>query len=342
MIPTALGVSVLVFSLLHLAPGDPSTIQFSGMTSGQSTVGGDQGEAIAKFRERYLLDEPIWRQYLHYLGPFDWSAKGHPWLGGSGEKPWHGLLAGDLGNEFRRPTVKVVHELGRRLRVTVPLALIGVLLSYAIAIPIGVYSAVRRGSLLDVSSTVLLFVLYAIPSFWAALMLQLVMGKAGLDLLPVIGLHSPGAEDLGTFGRAVDTLKHLALPIAVYTYGSFAYLSRQMRGSMIETISQDYIRTARAKGLSERVVVLKHALRNSAIPILTLLASVLPVLIGGSIIIETVFDIPGVGSYAFTGLQLREYNVIMATVLFSSLLTMLGFLLSDITYALVDPRIRYE
>lgn len=342
MIPTVFGVSVLVFSLLQLAPGDPSTIKFSGMTSGQSTMGSDQGEAVQKFRERYLLDEPIWKQYLHYIGPFDWSAKGHPWVGGSGDSPWHGLLAGDLGHEFRRPTVSVASELGKRLKVTVPLAFISVLLSYLIAIPIGVYSAVRRGSLLDVSSTVLLFVLYAIPTFWAALLLQLFLGKAGIDLLPVLGLESPDARDMGWLARQVDYLKHLVLPITVYTYGSFAYLSRQMRGGMIETISQDYIRTARAKGLSEKVVVLKHALRNSVIPILTLLASVLPVLIGGSIIIETVFDIPGMGSYAYLGLQLREYNVIMATVLFSSLLTMVGFLLSDITYALVDPRIRYE
>lgn len=342
MIPTLLGISIILFALIHLAPGDPSTIKFSGMASGAATVGANEGEAIRKFRERYLLDEPLWKQYLQYLGPFNWGKDGARWLGGTGEEPWHGLLAGDLGNEFRRPTVKVVDELGKALRVTVPLALISVLLSYLIAVPIGVFSAVRRGSPLDVTTTVLLFVLYAIPSFWAGLLLQLLMGKAGLDLLPVIGLQDPNADLFGAWARFGDYLKHLVLPVAVYTYGSFAYLSRQMRGGMIDTIGQDYIRTARAKGLSEKVVVLKHALRNSLIPILTLIASILPVLIGGSIIIEYVFDLPGMGRYAYTALNLREYNVIMATAMFSALMTMLGFLVSDITYALVDPRIRYE
>lgn len=207
MIPTVIGVSILVFCLLQLAPGDPSTIKFSGMTSGQSTMGGDQGEAIQKFRERYLLDEPLWKQYLHYVGPFNWNEKGHPWVGGNGEEPWHGLLVGDLGNEFRRPTVSVASELWKRLQVTVPLALISVLLSYLIAIPIGMYSAVRRGTALDVASTVLLFVLYAIPTFWAALMLQLLMGKAGFDLLPVIGLHSPDAPEMSWW--AATCLKEL-------------------------------------------------------------------------------------------------------------------------------------
>ena len=233
-------------------------------------------------------------------------------------------------------------ELLKRLAVTVPLALCSTLLAYLLAIPIGILSAVRRGSRLDVASTLALFLLYAVPVFWAGLMLQLVFGRGGLDLLPVIGLHDKDAAELGRGAYLLDALRHLVLPVFCYTYGSWAYLSRQMRGAMLETIGQDYIRTARAKGLSERTVVLKHALRNSLIPILTLLASILPILIGGSIVIEVVFDLPGMGRYAFEALQLREYNVIMAVTLFAGLLTVAGILLSDLTYALVDPRIRYE
>lgn len=342
MIPTLLGVSLITFGLIHLAPGDPASMKFAGIGSGEARAGANEDVAIKKFRERYLLDQPLWKQYLHYVGPFDLGAKGHEWFGGTGEDPWNGLLAGDLGEEFNNPGVSVSEEIWKRLKVTVPLALAAVLLSYLVALPIGILSAVRRGTVLDVSTTILLFVLYAVPNFWAGLMLQLAFGKGGLDLLPVIGLHDKDADQLGAVAYGWDLILHLILPIVCYSYASFAYLSRQMRVGMIETISQDYIRTARAKGLSEKVVVLKHALRNSVIPILTLLASILPILIGGSIVIEVVFDIPGMGRYQYEALVSREYNAIMATTLFAALMTVFGILLSDVTYALVDPRIRYD
>ena len=263
-------------------------------------------------------------------------------FGGSGEDPWNGLLVLDLGDEFLRPGVSVAGELVERLRVTVPLAALSVLLSYLLAIPIGVYSAVRQGRPLEVASTLVLFMLYAIPTFWAGLLLQLAFGRAGLDWLPVLGLHDKDADQLSGWGYALDTAKHLVLPVVTYTYASLAYLSRQMRVGVVDAITQDYVRTARAKGLSEKVVVFKHVLRNSLIPVVTLLATILPILIGGSIIVEAVFDIPGMGKYAYDGLVNREYNVIMATTLFSALMTMLGMLLSDVLYAVVDPRIRYE
>jgi peptide/nickel transport system permease protein len=341
MVPTLLGVSVVVFLLIQLAPGDPSAFQSEGLLTGEATVGGGLDQSLARFRERYLLDQPIWKQYLHYMGPFDLGPHGHAWFGGDGRDPWNGLLAGDLGTEFRRPTVRVADELLRRLGVTLPLTLCSVLLSYLIAIPIGIHAAVRRGTPLEVGSTLLLFVLYAIPTFWAGLMLQLLFGKTGLDWLPVIGLHDKDADRLAPGAWLLDYARHLVLPVACYTYASFAYLSRQMRTGMLETIQQDYVRTARAKGLGERAVVLRHALRNALIPVITLLSSILPLLIGGSVIIEVVFDIPGMGKYSYEALQLREYNVIMAATLFAALMTMIGILLSDIAYALVDPRIRY-
>ncbi|MHC4894407.1 MAG: ABC transporter permease, partial [Planctomycetota bacterium] len=159
---------------------------------------------------------------------------------------------------------------------------------------------------------------------------------------PVLGLHDKDAASFSTPMYVWDTILHSILPVATMTYGSLAYLSRQMRAGMLDVIRQDYIRTARAKGLSENVVVYKHALRNSMIPVITLLASILPILIGGSIIVEAVFDIPGMGKYAFEGLIRRDFYIVMATTIFVGVMTQIGILLSDITYSLVDPRIRHS
>ena len=344
LVPTLFGVSLIVFSLIKLAPGSVEAMKFSSAAGeGGSQASQDQQKAIEKFRADYLLDQPIVIQYLHWVGPFNLHKETrHPWLGGNGKKIWNGVLAFDMGKELLRPDVSVVHELMERLKVTVPIALISVLLSYLIALPLGVFSAVKQGHPLEIASTVTLFVLYAVPTFWAGLMLQLAFGREGWDLLPVLGLHGERFDSLSAWGKFVDLAKHLVLPIAVYTYGSLAYLSRQMRVGVVDAITQDYVRTARAKGLSERVVIYKHVLRNSVIPIITLLASILPILIGGSIIVEFVFDLPGMGRYAYEGLVKREYNVIMATTTFSALMTMIGVLLSDLVYAWVDPRIRYD
>lgn len=259
----------------------------------------------------------------------------------TGEDWWGGLLVGDLRREMQSDK-PVAPEIVRRLKVTVPLALASVLLSYLIALPLGIFSARHHGKRRDGIVTVVLFVLFAIPTFWAGLMLILSFGRTGLDLLPVVGLHDKDAADLAPLAYAWDTILHALLPILTMTYGSLAYLSRQMRAGMMDTLRQDYIRTARAKGLSEDKVIYKHALRNSMIPVLTLLASVLPVLIGGSIIVEKVFDVPGMGRYAFDGLLKRDFNIIMATTILVGVMTQVGILLSDITYSLVDPRIRHE
>jgi len=259
----------------------------------------------------------------------------------SGEHPWGGLLTLDLGLEMQTKT-SVAEELGRRLKVTVPLALISTLLSYLIALPLGIFSVRRQGTPVDSAVTVVIFVLYSIPLFWAGLMMIIAFGATGLDWLPVLGLHDKDADTFGPWEYAWDMFLHVILPIATLTYGGLAYLSRQMRAGMLEVIRQDYIRTARAKGLSENVVIYKHALRNSMIPVITLLASILPILIGGSIIVERVFDIPGMGSYAFEGLLRRDFYIVMATTIFVGVMTQVGILLSDITYSIVDPRIRHS
>lgn len=340
MVPTLVGITLLTFVVMHLAPGDPAAVRFGGVSESER-VGGDVEAAIAHFRETHLLDQPLWKQYLHYVGPFDLGPDGHRWFGGSGKEPWGGLLTGDLKTELHRPDVRIRDELGRRLSVTVPFALLSILCSYAIALPLGIWSVLRQGTARDAAATVLVFLLYSIPTFWAGLMLQLVFGANWLDVLPILGLRDKDAVEMGSWERAWDLARHAVLPLVCLTYGSFAYLSRQMRAGLLETIRRDYVRTARAKGLPERLVVLKHALRNALIPVITLFGTVLPYLIGGAVIVETVFGLPGMGKYAFEGLLLRDYNVVMATTTLSAVMTLFGILLSDLLYAFVDPRIRY-
>lgn len=324
MFPTLIGITLLLFVVMRLAPGDPATIATGAIGGGEAgSISGDTNveDAAAKFRKRYKLDEPILVQYAYWMAS---------------------VVRLDFGNEFFRPNVAVRDEIGRRLKVTVPLALVSVVLSYLIAVPLGILSAVKQGSVADKVTTLLLFLLYSLPTFWAGLLLILAFGATGLDWLPVIGLHDKDAETFSRGRYIWDLVLHCVLPVICLTYTSFAYLSRQMRVGMLDVISQDFIRTARAKGLAEKVVIFKHALRNSLIPVVTLFASVLPILIGGSVIVETIFTIPGMGLYAFEGIVQRDYNVVMATTTFSAFMTLIGFLISDVTYALVDPRIAYD
>jgi len=239
-----------------------------------------------------------------------------------------------------RPVLQIILE---RLPISLQLSLISIFLSYLISVPLGIFSATHQFKLSDKVVTTILFILYSLPSFWAADMLILFTTGGGfLNLFPTQGLHSPGAANL-PFGQwLIDWLWHLVLPITCLTYADLAFLSRQSRVAMLETVRQDFIRTARAKGLSQRAVIFKHALRNSMIPILTLMASLLPELLGGSLIIETIFGIQGMGKLTIDSIMSRDYAVINAVAFFSALLTLLGILLSDLSYALVDPRIRYE
>ncbi len=339
LLVTVLGVSVVTFALVHVVPGDPSAFAARDVDGGVA-ANVDGGALAAGFRGRYLLDEPLWRQYLHYLGPFDLSPRGHRRFGGSGEHPWNGVLVLDLGRELLRPHVSIAGELGRRLRVTLPMTACSIVLAYLIAIPLGIHSALRRGTLADKTLTALVFALYALPAFWVGLLLQGAFGRAGLGWLPTLGLASPDAAELGGFEAFRDRVRHLVLPIATYTYGSLAYLSRQMRAGMVEVLGLDFVRTARAKGLSERQVVLGHALRNSLGPLVALFANVLPALVGGSIVVETVFDVPGMGSYVYESILRREYDAVLGAVLLGAATTVVGLALSDVLYAWLDPRIR--
>ena len=319
MIPTIFGITIVAFLIIHLAPGDPAAMKARAAEGGM--MEGLSEEAIQKTRELYGLDKPLHVQY---------------WL-------WLKRIATlDFGDsiKFNRPVWDVLKE---RIPVSLRLALIAIILAYLISIPLGIYSASHQYSRSDRTMTLGLFIMYSLPSFWVATMQIVFLGGGDfLDLFPVFGLSSVGAEKMSFWGRFWDAAWHLVLPIFCMTYASLAVLSRYMRTSMLEVIRQDYITTARAKGLSERKVIFKHALRNSLIPIITLLSGILPAVVGGSIIVETIFTIPGMGRLAWEAILARDYPLIMAELTIVSFLTLFGILLSDILYSVVDPRIAFE
>jgi peptide/nickel transport system permease protein len=258
---------------------------------------------------------------------------------------WKNLFELDFGVSLvtREP---VVRTLVSKLKYSLTLSVGSLLFAYLIARPLGVFSAVKRGTRADRTVTTGLFMLYSMPSFFVATLLlygfSLGANFPPFRLFPTGGWQSAGYADMTTLGRIGDVLWHVVLPLACMTYGSLAALSRYMRAGLLDVLQADFIRTARAKGLSERVVIGKHALRNGLLPIVTLLAGLLPAVLGGSVIVEFIFGIPGMGLWIIDSIYQRDYNVIMAVQLFSTLLVLFGLLLTDLGYALVDPRIRYE
>jgi len=321
MIPTMFGISVMTFAIIRLAPGDPAAMRLGSGSSGM--IGNQQlaSEIIEKTRQQFGLDRPIHEQY------WLWLTK---------------IVTLDFGRSYRdnRPVMDRIWE---RLPVTLQLNIISIFLVYLIAIPLGIYSSTHQYSLGDKVSTTVLFILYSMPSFWVATVLILFLGGGDYwHLFPITGISSLDAEQLPFYDWLLDRIWHLALPVFCLTYGGLAYVSRQMRSGMLETIRQDYIRTARAKGLSENAVIYKHALRNSLIPIVTLLGFLLPAMLGGSVIIESIFTIPGMGQLGFDAILSRDYPVVMAISIIAAFLTLVGLLLSDICYAIVNPTISLE
>jgi peptide/nickel transport system permease protein len=360
-IPTLFLITVISFGISRLAPGDPAE-----MKAGVGTEGAQRGNTqlnetmIKQIRAAFDLDKPIWYwtiftdernadgQLLPLGERLTWKWNGgenqyHRWLGLPNADGKKGLLQLDFGKSFQdqRPVMDKIME---RMPVTITLSVLAILIAYIIAIPIGIFSAARPKSKTDKVVSTFLFVIYSLPSFWIGTMLIIFMGGGDfLDWFPNSGLHSMEySPEWGWWDTTMDYMWHLTLPLVVSTYASLAYLSRQMRGSMLEVIRQDYIRTARAKGLSERVVVLKHALRNSMIPIITMLASILPALVGGSVIVETIFTVPGMGQLAFQALTARDYPVVLAEFTLVAVMTLAGILMADILYSVVDPRISFS
>src|SRR3989339_3205 len=212
---------------------------------------------------------------------------------------------------------------------------------FVVAIPIGIYSAVKQNGMFDKVSSIATFLGYSIPTFWLALLLMQFFGLY-LGVLPISGMRSPDAERFPVYLQIFDRLWHLVLPVFVSAFGGVASISRYTKSSMLEVVRQDYIRTARAKGLSENKVIFKHAFRNALLPIVTILGLALPGLIGGGVIFETIFAYPGMGRLGYEAIMARDYPVVMAVGTIAALLTLVGNLIADLSYAWIDPRIRYK
>jgi peptide/nickel transport system permease protein len=256
-------------------------------------------------------------------------------------KYWGNLLRLDFGKSHidKKPVLETVLS---KLKYSITLALSSVFLIYLISLPLGIWSAVRQNTIADKIVTFILFMLYSLPSFFVAVILLNALTVGDWAIFPNIGFQSSNAHEFTTLEYIKDIVWHVTLPIVCMSYGGLAALSRYARSGLLDVIRADYIRTARAKGLPEGIVIIKHAARNGMIPILTLMATLLPALIGGSVIIEVIFQIPGMGSYIFTSITQYDYNAVMAVLLISSVLTLIGMLLADLSYALVDPRITFD
>ncbi len=311
MIPLLIGITLISFLVIHLAPGEPTDMQTD--LNPKSSV-----EMRDRLRERYNLDKPLYVQYGLWLKQ---------------------VATLDFGESFAQDHRPVLEKVAERMPITILINVLSIAVILAAAVPIGILSAVRRNSLFDRSTTVFVFLGFAMPSFWLALLLMDYLGVR-LGLFPVVGLKSIGYDYMSSGMQVLDMAHHLILPVFVSAFGGLAGFSRYMRSNMLEVIRQDYILTARAKGLSERAVIYKHALRNALLPVITILGLSVPGLIGGSVIFETIFAIPGMGKLFYDGVLMRDYPLIMGILVIGAVLTLIGNLLADISYALADPRIR--
>lgn len=347
MIPTLIGMTIVVFVIIRVAPGDPIELQTRG-EGGETAQDATQGDRnMDLMREQMGLTGNYFQQYMRYVSK---------------------VTRGDLGESLvhTRPVAEMIRE---RVGVTILLNIIVSLLVYVISVPIGLIAAKyrERGGIgrfvFDTSTGVILMVLYSVPViFLGTLLVVLLAGGGQLSqyvasirvddpqraallehfVFPIGGLQSEGSQDYSLLGYLGDIAHHLVLPVIALTLGGLAFMSKQARTSLLENLRQDYVRTARAKGLRERTVVYVHALRNSLLPLLTLMTGILPGLIGGSIIIEQIFNLPGMGLLFWQAVQSRDYTVIQGVSLVGAVLSLAAILMTDVLYAVVDPRIRYE
>ncbi len=311
MIPVLLGITIISFSVMKMAPGDPISL----MTDLNPNM---NEEAIKRIRAHYGLDEPWHMQYLKWL---------------------KNMMALDFGRSFASDNRPVLDKIAERIPITLLINVLSMFFILAAAIPLGVISAVKQDSWFDRGASLFVFIGFAVPTFWLALLLMILFGVK-LEWLPISGFRSLNYAALTPFQQVVDVSKHLILPIFVSAFGGLAGMSRYMRSNMLEVIRQDYITTARAKGLTEGAVIFRHALRNALLPVITILGLSVPGLIGGSVIFETIFAIPGMGQLFYQSVMMRDYPTIMGILVIGAVLTLLGNLLADLLYSWADPRIR--
>jgi peptide/nickel transport system permease protein len=311
MVPMLLGITLISFVVIHLAPGTPTDMQTT--LNPKASL-----EAQKRLREIYGLDKPLMVQYG------DWLTR---------------LARLDFGRSFSPDRRPVWDKIKERIGITLSLNLMSLIIILGVSIPIGVIAAYRAHSWFDKATTLFVFFGFAMPTFWLALLLIMFFGVY-LDWLPISGLTSLNYRQFTLWQKLQDLGAHVTLPVLVAAFGGLAGMSRYMRGNMLEVIRQDYIITARAKGLPERVVIFKHALRNALLPVITILGLSVPGLIGGSVIFESIFAIPGMGQLFYGAVMARDYPLVMGELVIGAVLTLVGNMLADVGYALVDPRIR--
>ena len=323
MVPLLVGISLISFLIMHLAPGDITSTEasFNPKTSEESRQ---------KLRELYNLDKPVIVQYGLWLKRMSTLDFGHSFASHQSPVFWQEV------DKDGNVTKGMIQE---ALPVTLLINVLSLILIIVIALPLGVISALTQNKLPDRSITIFVFIGFAIPSFWLALMLMYWAGVSH-SWLPISGLHSLGAERLSWLAQVMDTLKHLTLPILISGLTGLAGISLFVRNGMLDVLHQDYITTARAKGLPENTVVYKHALRNAMLPRITIFGLSIPGLIGGSVIAESIFAIPGMGKLFYDAVLMRDFPVIMGILTIGSALTLIGNLLADLAYAWADPRVR--
>ncbi len=418
VIPTLIGITIISFSIMHLAPGDPVDLFLGGLASGEG-ISTDRQSDSDKIREdlrRQLgLDKPIHLQYLSWLSNLvlwieplsqyersailvdqtirkmdhaqrdalaaldgqsrkdhllEALARFHPdrvsqltqssfWQGrsikveenykynGAGLVLFHldnkRFVTLNFGRSFKDQQ-PVIHHILERLPITIEINIIGLIIAYLVGMPLGIYLSVNQDTLADRILTTATFGLWSMPSFWVGMLFIIFLCNVEfLYWFPASGIWSIDATSEWGFWRLLkDHTHHMILPVLASTYASFAGISRFMRTSMLENMRQDYVRTARAKGLAEKVVILRHVFRNSLIPIVTILANLLPGMIAGSVFIETIFTIPGMGFLAFQSVIVRDYPMVMAIFTIGSTLSLLGILMADLLLKVVDPRIEFS
>lgn len=349
-IPTLLGITFLVFMLVALAPGGMNQATLEARTSGDAAARSAQARYL---RERYGLDAPPFLQYtrwLHRISPVKFGAHD----GGLTLIPnmLH-INKPDLGRSYARST-PVSELIGAALPVTLLLNLLAFAITYAVGVPMGIFAAARRGSWFDSITGGFAIALWSMPIIWAGVALRgFLTGPNSLGWFPTGGLHDagaasmpflPGVDESGAYSRGLllDSAWHLCLPVACLTFAGFAIVSRHTRASMIEQLSADYARTARAKGASPRRVLLAHSFRNSLLPLITLMTGAFPAMLSGSIVVERIFNIPGMGMLLLDAVLLRDRELLVAVVLIAGILTIAATLAADALYALADPRIRLD
>jgi peptide/nickel transport system permease protein len=311
LFPLLIGITFISFVVIQLAPGSPVE-RFTELNPKASP------EVRERLEKVFGLDQPLHVQYWRWL---------------------QRIVKGDFGTSFATDRRPVLDKIRDAMPVTLALNALELLLILAVGIPIGIYSATHQYSIADRVTTVFVFLGFAMPTFWFALLCMMVFGVQ-LGWLPISGLKSMEHELLNPIGKLWDYTSHLIMPVLVAGLTGLAGISRYMRSSMLEVIRQDYVTTARAKGLSERDVVYRHALRNALLPVITILGLSVPGLIGGSVIFETIFAIPGMGRLFYDGVMMRDYPLVMGVLVIGATLTLVGNLLADVSYAIADPRLR--